>query len=447
MAATPETRYTVSGGYHVAYQVAEGAGRDILYAPRMTTPIDLLWDDPIVARGLRRLMGCGRLIMCDFRGVGASDSIDTTRLPAIQAWVDDIGAVLDAAGSEHATLIAGSESALPVMLFAATYPERTTGIVLINAFACFLRTPETPFAMPAEAAMRYVELYKTIAGTGELVGYLAPSRAGEPAFRRWLARGQRLGAGPGSAAAIYDVFMHTDLSGILPSIRVPTLILYREGDPHVRSGHARYLAERISGAQLTALPGVDNEWFSGEIEQLFDEVEQFVTGIRGARRSDRVLATILFTDIVGSSEQAATLGDAAWKGLLEAYDVLVRSHVESFGGRVVETAGDGALATFDGPARAIYCACGIRDSVGALGLSIRAGLHTGEIELRSEGIGGLAVHIGARVAALADPDEVLVSASIPPLVVGSAIGFAPRGSHTLKGIPDAWDVYSVGEGA
>jgi class 3 adenylate cyclase/pimeloyl-ACP methyl ester carboxylesterase len=447
MAATPETRYTVSGGYHIAYQVAESADRDILYVPRMTTPIDLLWDDPIVARGLRRLMSCGRLIMCDFRGVGASDSIDATRLPAMQAWVDDIGAVLDAAGSEQATLVAGSESALPVMLFAATYPERTAGIVLINAFACFLRTSETPFAMPAETARQYVELYKTFAGAGELAGHLAPSRAGEPAFRRWLARGQRLGAGPGTAAAIYDVFMHTDLSGILPSIRVPTLILHREGDPHVRSGHARYLAERISGAQLVTLPGEDNEWFSGEIELLFDEIEQFVTGIRRARRSDRVLATILFTDIVGSSEQAATLGDAAWKGLLEAHEVLLRSHIESFGGRLVETAGDGALATFDGPARAIYCACGIRDSVVALGLRIRAGLHTGEVELRGDGIGGLAVHIGARVAALAGADEVLVSASVPPLVVGSAIRFAPRGTHRLKGIPDAWDVYTVEEGA
>jgi class 3 adenylate cyclase/pimeloyl-ACP methyl ester carboxylesterase len=446
MAATPETRYAGSGGYDIAYQVAQGADRDIFYAPRMQTPIDLLWDDPIAARGLRRLNACGRLIMCDLRGNGASDSIDITRLPAMQAWVDDIGAVLDAAGSEQATLIACSEIALPMMLFAATYPERTTGLVLINAFACFLRTPETPFAMPVEFAKRYVERFQTIAGTGELVDYLAPSRTGEPAFRRWLARGQRLGASPRTAAAIYDLFMRTDLSGILPSIRVPTLILHREGDPHVRRGHAHFLAERIPAAQLVTLPGEDNEWFSGEIEPLLDEVEQFVTGIRRARRSDRVLATILFTDIVDSSKHAARLGDAAWKGLLEGYEGLLRSHIESFGGRLVETAGDGALATFDGPARAIYCACGIRDSVASLGLRIRAGLHTGEVELLGEGIGGLAVHIGARVAALAGPDEVLVSASIPPLVVGSAIRFAARGTHTLKGIPNAWDVYAVEEG-
>src|SRR5947209_5046545 len=357
MASTPETQYALSGGNHIAYQVADGAERDILYVPRTTTPIDLLWDDPIVARGLRRLTACGRLIMCDLRGWGASDSIETTRLPAMQAWMDDIGAVLDAAESDQATLVAGSESALPLMLFAATNPDRTTGLVLINAFACFLRTPETPFGIPSESAERYVELYRSISGRGALVDYLAPTRSSEPAFRRWSTRCQRLGAGPGSAAPI------------------------------------------------------------------------------------------LFTDIVGSTERAATLGDAAWKLVREAHDELLRSHIEGFGGQLIETTGDGALATFNGPARAIYCACGIRDAAESLGLSIRAGLHTGEIELMNGGIGGLAVHIGARVAALAAAAEVLVSASVPPLVAGSAVRFTPRGVHQLKGVPDQWAVYSVNEGA
>ncbi len=446
MASTPETRYVLSDGNHIAYQVADGGERDILYVPRMTAPIDVLWDDPIAARGLRRLTACGRLIMCDLRGWGASDSIDTTRLPAMQAWMDDIGAVLDAAESDQATLVAGSETALPLMLFAATNPDRTTGLVLINAFAHFLRTPETPFGIPPESAERYVERYRAISGRGELVDILAPTRSSESAFRRWNARSQRLGAGPGTAAAIYDVFMRTDLSGVLPSIRVPTLVLHREGDQHVRDGHARFLADRIPGAQLVTLPGDDNEWFSGEIEPLFDEIEQFVTGIRRARRTDRVLATVLFTDIVSSTERVATLGDAAWKAVREAHDELVRSHVESFGGRLIEFSGDGALATFDGPARAIYCACGVRDAADTLGLAIRAGLHTGEIELLSAGIGGLAVHIGARVAALADPNEVLVSAAVPPLVAGSSIRFRPHGTHELKGVPDPWEVFSVEEG-
>jgi class 3 adenylate cyclase/pimeloyl-ACP methyl ester carboxylesterase len=447
LASTPETQYAVSDGYHIAYQVTEGPDRDILYAPRTTTPIDLLWDDPIVARGLRRLTAFGRLITCDLRGWGASDSIDTTQLPAMQAWMDDIGAVLDAVESEQATLVAASETGLPAMLFAATNPDRTTGLVLINPFARFLRTPHTPFGMPPEVADRYIDDYRSSAGRGALVDHLAPTRASEPAFRRWSARSQRLGAGPGTAAAIYDLFMRTDLTGVLTSIRVPTLIVHRKGDRHVRDGHAQYVADRIPDARLVALPGDDNEWFSGEIEPLFDEIEQFVTGMRRARRTDRVLATILFTDIVGSSERATTLGDATWKGLLEAHDELIRSHIESFGGRLVDTTGDGALATFDGPARAIYCACGIRDAAASLGLSIRAGLHTGEIEIMNDRIGGLAVHIGARVAALADADEVLVSAAVPPLVAGSAIRFTPRGTHELKGIPDQWAVYGVEEGA
>jgi class 3 adenylate cyclase len=223
-------------------------------------------------------------------------------------------------------------------------------------------------------------------------------------------------------------------------------MLHREGDPHVRPGHARFLAERIPGARLVTLPGDDNEWFSGEIEPLFDEIEQFVTGSRQAQRTDRVLATILFTDIVGSTERAAAVGDDIWKGVLEAHDQLLHSHIESFGGRLIETAGDGALATFNGPARAIHCACGIRDATSSLGLSIRAGLHTGEIELMDDRIGGLAVHIGARVAALADANEVLVSGAMPPLVAGSGIQFTPRGTQQLKGVPGEWAVYAVTEG-
>ena len=447
MAATPETHYALCSGNHIAYQVVDGPERDILFAPRTTTPIDLLWEDPIVARGLRRLSACGRLITCDLRGWGASDSIEATRLPAMQAWMDDVGAVLDAAGSERAILIGTSESALPLMLFAATHPDRTAGLVLINAFAHFLRTPETPFGIPPDFVERYVELYRSLSGRGELVDHLAPSRAGEPAFRRWCARAQRLGAGPGTAAAIYEVFMRTDVSGVLPSIRVPTLVLHREGDRHVRNGHSQFIAGRIPGATLVTLPGDDNEWFSGETEPLLDEIEHFVTGNRGASRTDRVLATILFTDVVGSTEHAASMGDAAWRLVLERHDELLRSHIESFDGRLVSTAGDGALATFNGPARAIYCACGIRDAAASLGLSIRAGLHTGEIELMGSDIGGLAVHIGARVAALAEADEVLVSAAVPPLVAGSAIRFASRGTHELKGVPDTWEVFHVEEGA
>ena len=446
MASRPETRYALSGGNYIAYQVGDGDRRDLLYVARPSVPIDLLWDDPIAARGLRRLSACGRLILCDLRGYGASDSIGKDRLPAMQAWMDDIGAVLDAAESSQATLIAASEAALPVMLFAATQPSRTTGLVLINAFARFLRGPETPFGVPPATAERLVDFYRDFAGREALVDYLAPTRAREPSFRYWAARSQRLSAGPGTAAAIYDVFMRTDLCAVVASIHAPARVVHREGDRHVRAGHAQFLAERIPDAKLVTLAGDDNEWFSGEIEPLFDEIEHFVTGIRQAPRTDRVLATILFTDIVESSQRAATLGDAAWRSLREAHDELLRAHIESFGGNLIETTGDGVLATFTGPARAIICACGIRDAAASLGLKIRAGLHTGEIELMNNGISGLAVHIGARVAALAQSDEVLVSAAIPPLVAGSANRITPRGTHKLKGIPDEWALFSVTEG-
>jgi class 3 adenylate cyclase len=301
--------------------------------------------------------------------------------------------------------------------------------------------------MPAETVEGYMERYRALSGSAAMADWLAPTRSSEPAFRRWYARSQRLGAAPGTAAALDELFIRTDLSGVLPSIRVPVLLLHREGDRHVRSAHAAFLAERIPEADLHMLPGEDNEWFSGDCEQLFDEIERFVTGSRRTQRSDSVLATILFTDIVGSTEQAASLGDSAWKDVLEAYHQLLRTHFESFGGQLIETAGDGALTTFTGPARAIYCACGIRDASPSLGLNVRAGLHTGEIELLSNGIGGLAVHIGARIAALASPNEVLVSAAIPPLVAGSRIQFTPRGTHKLKGVPEHWDIYAVTEGA
>jgi class 3 adenylate cyclase len=447
VAVAPETRYAVGReGHHLAYQVVGEGPRDILFAAEERTPIDLLWDDPLAARALTRLAGIGRLILCDMRGFGSSDAVPFRDLPAMQAWSDDILTVLDAVESESAALVACAEPCLHVMLFAATNPARVDSLALINAFARFLRGPDTPFGLPEDRAEQYVALYRELSGRGPLVDAFAPSRAHDPIFRRWLLRSERLGGGPGEAAAVYEMFMRTDVTGVLPSIQAPTLVVRRRGDPHVRDGHGRLIAERVPDARLIELDGDDHVWCSGDVDALFDEIERFLTGVERTHAGNRVLSTILFTDIVSSTERAAQLGDADWTARLEAHDAMVAAHVGAFQGRVVKTTGDGALAVFDGPARAIHCALGIARTAPQLGLDIRAGLHTGEIELRGADIGGMAVHIGARVAALAAPGHVLVSGAVPPLVSGSGLVFDSRGSHELKGVPGPWPLFAVADG-
>jgi class 3 adenylate cyclase len=447
VAQAPETRYAIAReGHHLAYQVTGSGPRDILFVAEERSPIDLIWDDPLAARALGRLASIGRLILCDMRAWGSSDSVDLQDLPALQAWTDDILTVLDAAESESAAIVASSEPCLPVMLFAATNPSRVDSLALVNPFARYIRGPDTPFGMPEESAERYVQLYRETVGRGPLLDWVAPSRAGDPLFRRWYLRSERLGGGPGEASAVYRVFMRSDLLGVLPSIQAPTLLLRRRGDRHVRDGHARLIAERVPDARLVELEGDDNAWFSGDVDALFDEIEQFLTGVGRAGSGNRVLSTILFTDIVSSTERAAALGDAAWTARLEAHDEMIAAHVGAFQGRLVKTTGDGALAIFDGPARAIHCALGIARAAPALDLAVRAGLHTGEIELRGDDVGGMAVHIGARVAALAEPGQVLVSGAVPPLVSGSGLAFDPRGTHELKGVPDPWPLFAVADG-
>jgi class 3 adenylate cyclase len=445
VATAPQTDYAIGrGGHHLAYQVTGDGKQDVLFVAEERTPIDLLWDDPLAAAALRRLAGVGRLILCDLRGWGSSDAVPSSELPAMQAWSDDILSVLDAAESECAAIVASSEPCLPVMLFAATHPGRVDRLALINPYARYLRGPDTPFGLPESTAERYVQRYRETNGRGTLTDFIAPSRAAEPMFRRWITRCERLGGGPGEAAAVYRMFMHTDLLGVVPSIRVPTLLVRRRGDRHVRDGHARLLADRLPDARLVELDGDDNFWASGDVDALLDQIAPFLTGGgRAGGITNRVLSTVMFTDIVGSTERAAALGDAAWTSLLEAHDDLVTTHVAAFGGRLVKSTGDGALATFDGPARAIQCAFGLTRAVDGLGLELRAGLHTGEIELRGADVGGMAVHIGARVAALADPGEVLVSGAVPPLVSGSGIRFHDRGARQLKGVPDPWPIFMV----
>jgi class 3 adenylate cyclase len=445
MAAVPQTVYARDGDAHLAYQVVSDRGPNLLFVPTATFPIDLLWDEPTVAGHLRRLASFSRLAMTDMLGMGSSDAVPIHHRPAMQAWTDGLVAVLDAVGSECTSVFAMAESALPAMLLAASHPQRVRSLVLFSPFARYLRADDYPSGMPEPAFTRYVDAFGDTVGSGAVVDTLAPSWAGDAGKRRWWARGERLSGGPGYFKAMLDLYLRTDVRPVVESIQAPTLLLHRRGDRHVTSDHARYLAERIPHARLVELDGDDDVWFAGDSDRVLDEIESFVTGARAATPTNRVLSTVLFTDIVGSTERAQALGDEAWTAALDAHNRVVEKHVASARGDVIKFTGDGALATFDGPARAINCACAIRDAVQDLGLNIRAGLHTGEVEMVDRDVHGIAVHIAARIMALAGPGEVLVSGVIPPLVLGSRIAFDDRGRHALKGVRDPWPLLAVRE--
>lgn len=443
MAAVPETVYARDGDAHLAYQVVSDNGPDLLFVPTGTFPIDLLWDEPTVAGHLRRLASFSRLIMTDLLGVGSSDAVPINDRPAMQAWTDGLVAVLDAVGSDCATVFGMSESALPVMLLAASHPHRVRSLVLCSAYPSFLRADDYPHGMPEPTFSRYVDSFGDTVGRGGVADNLGPSFARDAGKRRWWARGERLSGGPGYFKEIFDLFLRTDVRPAVDSIQAPTLLLHRRDDRHVLAGHGRYLAEHIPQARLVELDGDDDVWFAGDADRVVDEIESFVTGGRAAAPTNRVLSTVLFTDIVGSTERAESIGDDAWAVELDAHNEIVRKHVVSARGEVVKFTGDGALATFDGPARAINCACAIRDSVQDLGLNIRAGLHTGEVEVGNGDVHGIAVHVAARIMAMAGPGEVFVSGVIPPLVLGSRIAFESRGTHELKGVRGRWPVLAV----
>ena len=443
MVAIPETFYARDGSNHLAYQVVGDNGPDLLMVPTSTTPIDLLWDEPLIAGYLRRLASFSRLILTDVLGAGSSDAVAICDRPALQSWTDGLVAVLDAVGSASASVFAMAESGLPAMLLSANQPHRIRSLVLFGPFACYVRTPDHPFGMPEPALAKYVDKYEQAVGSGGIVDLLAPSWSQDLAKRRWWARNERLGGGPGYFREILDLFWHSDVRPALAGIQAPTLLLHRRGDRHVRAEHATELAQRIPAARLVELDGSDHVWFAGDSDRVLEEIESFLTGARRATASNRVLSTVLFTDIVGSTERAAQLGDEAWTVALSAHDRVIEQHVSGARGAVVKFTGDGALATFDGPARAITCALAIRDALADLGLAIRAGLHTGEVEMTDGDVHGIAVHVAARIMALAQPGEVLVSGVIPPLVLGSRIDFEDRGRHQLKGIPDRWPILAV----
>ena len=436
----PETRYAKSGDVNIAYQVVGDGPFDLVYVPGWVSNIDLFWEKPKPARFLEHLASFSRLIVFDKRGTGMSDRVSNDRLPTLEQRMDDVRAVLDAVGSESAALLGHSEGGSMSVLFAATYPERSRALVLVGAFAKRLRSDDYPWAPSQEERLATIEEVERDWGAGLDITDYAPQE--DPALLEWYSTCLRRSASPGAAAALLRMNSQIDTRQVLPTIRVPTLVLARTGDRDVTVDEGRWLASQIPDARFVELPGDEHLLWAGDQDALLAEIEQFLTGTRSAPDYDRVLSTVLFTDIVGSTERARELGDRAWHEVLDEHHARVRSVLEHHRGREVDTAGDGFFASFDGPARAIRAACAIREDVQALGIQIRAGLHTGECELMRDKIGGIAVHTGARVAAAAEPGEVLVSSTVKDLVAGSGIVFADRGERELKGV-GSWRLYSV----
>ena len=446
--ALPETRYATSGDARIAYQVVGNGPLDLVFVPGFISNLDVQWEDPGFAHLMKRLGGFTRLIMFDKRGTGLSDRVDAHHLPSLETRMDDVRAVLDAVGSEQAVLVGVSEGGPLSMLFAATHPERTQALVLVGAEVKEETTDDWPWGEATreehEATMARVPELWGAGGRGSVLFF--PDDPDAEASNSWFARLQTASATPQDAVAFMDMGMEIDVRDVAPSIRVPTLILHRVEDPVCHVEAARFLAANIPSARYVELPGsVHIPWASGG-DDILDEIREFLTGAREAPEPSRVLATVLFTDIVGSTERATELGDRRWREALEAHHATIRRELERFRGREIDTAGDGFLANFDGPARAIRCAVAAVDAVRPLGLEIRAGVHTGECEIVGDKLAGVAVHIGARVAGKAGPGEVLVSRTVHDLVAGSGLRFDDRGEFKLKGVQGEWRLYAVSGG-
>jgi class 3 adenylate cyclase/alpha-beta hydrolase superfamily lysophospholipase len=458
MFAEHQTRYAkTTDGVHIAYQVVGDGPVDILFVLGWVTHVERMWTEPRLARFLTRLSSFGRLLVFDKRGVGLSDRVSEDRLPSLEVRMDDARAVMDASGSERAVVLGVSEGGPMAILFAATYPERTIGLVVYGTSACWNNAPDYPWselgANHAEEQRAWDERRDRLWGTKELArDYVeesfAPDLVHDDPTVSWVADYMRNAASPGAVNALSRMNRAIDVRPALGAIHVPTLVLAREGDIEYPLDETKWMADRIRGARFVACPGNEHFFPWGDQDSLLGEIERFVVDVRGAEADlDRMLATVLFTDIVGSTEKTAELGDKAWRDLVERHHGVVRAMLGRFRGREVDTAGDGFFATFDGPARAVRCAQEISEAVRSLGIEIRAGVHTGEVETIAGKVGGIAVNVGARIAALASPSEVLVSHTVQGLVSGSGLAFEDAGEHELKGVPDRWRLFRVREPA
>jgi class 3 adenylate cyclase len=438
------TRFARSGDVHIAYQVIGDGPLDIVFVCGGTTNVELWWDHPDPSHFLNGLASFARLIVFDKRGVGLSERVAHSGMWTLEQRMDDLRAVMDAVGSERAVVMGVSEGGPMSILFAATYPERTRSLVLYGTFASLVRSADHPWGWTKEfsdaisrgARARWGDL-------GDSLHLWAPSAASNPSARSWWNRFVISSATPATFEALQGMIFEIDVRAALSAIKVPTLVIHRTQDPLIDAGNGRYLADHIAGAKYVELPGRDHLWFWGDADEILREIGGFLTGVRSAPEADRVLKTILFTDIVGSTQLATRLGHSRWYELLSHHHRSIRRELERHRGTELQTAGDGFLAAFDGPARAIRCACGIRDAARGSGLEIRAGLHTGECEVLDGSLRGIALHVGNRVCERADPGEVFVSQTVKDLVAGSEIAFEPRGGHDLKGLPGTWSLFAV----
>ena len=438
----PETRYTRSlDGVAIAYQVIGEGSRDLVLAPGWIFNLEVVWEQPAFESFMRRLTGIFRVIIFDKRGTGLSDRSVVTS--TMEERMDDLRAVMDAVGSEKASVMGWSEGANIAAMFAATYPDRVEGLILYAGAARYASAPDYPIGFDAERVEAARDLFRNHWGEGLAAYIAAPSRADDEAFRRWFGRYERLTVSPGGAEAMLEANLTIDTTEMLKLVRSPTLVLHNTGDQLLPVEASRYIAELVPGSKLVELPGDDHLFWFSNPDEVVGEIEQFLLGSRSPQQQERVLATVLFTDIVRSTEHAGSVGDARWREMLEAHERLTREQLAHFRGELIETTGDGILATFDGPARAVLCATRLCTGMDRAGLQLRAGVHTGEIELRGDHIGGLAVHIAARIMSVASAGEVVTSRTVKDLAVGAGIDFADKGPHELKGLAEPWDLFTA----